>query len=323
VQDPETAKARTGGLAWLLVASGLAMLACACNLLTGASSLEESSCSISCDAGHGREAGPDARLDGAADGSRDSLPDVSRADADSGPAPRDAGMDSPPSVYASTVLMDDPVAYYRLDELSGDALDRGSAHANGVYGAETTRGAAGLLTGDSDLAVGIVPMDAGVPAIVSVANNLRLEPAMTMTVECWIRASSHFSGSGRIVSYGQDETSPYETYVLQAFDGHAEMYLANVGYVTGSTVLSNATTYYLAATYDGASLIVYVNGNVDGTKSFSGAIGPYGMTPGLGIGGGASGVSAADQFDGTIDEVAIYGSALTGTRIAAHYDAGR
>jgi hypothetical protein len=297
------------------------MFAAACNLLTGASSLDESSCADSCDAGSARDAHQDGRVQGMADGSRDSPPDEERADSDSG-VPRDAGTDSLTSAYVLAIEMDRPVAYYRLDELTGSALDLGSAHADGTYGTLTTRGVPGLLPDDSDLAVGIAPMEAGVSAIVSVPSNTLLEPTAALTVECWVRASSDFGGNARIVSYGEDVAAPFEPYVLQEIAGLAQLYLSNVGSVSGSTKLSNGTTYYLAATYDGALLTLYVNGNVDGTQSASGTMGPYGSTPGLGIGGGASGLSAKLQYEGTVDEVAIYDTALPEGRILAHYQAG-
>ena len=54
--------------------------------------------------------------------------------------------------YASVVLADAPLAYYRLDEPAGatTAHDASGNGLDGSYGAQVTRGVPGLLSGDSD-----------------------------------------------------------------------------------------------------------------------------------------------------------------------------
>src|SRR5262249_7983339 len=90
-------------------------------------------------------------------------------------------------------------------------------------------------------------------------------------------------------------------------------------FVTGSTTVTAGQWHHLAAVYDGSTLKVYVDGVVDGSVAAS-------VSPGDGSNSlklGARGDDAALRLQGEIDEVAIYGHALTPEDIALRYHAGR
>ena len=70
----------------------------------------------------------------------------------------------------------------------------------------------------------------------------------------------------------------------------------------------------VVATYDGSDLRIYVNGTLKGTTAASGSIDAYDGS--LTIGSGGDG-----YFDGGLDEVAVFGSALSSTQISAQYSA--
>jgi hypothetical protein len=75
----------------------------------------------------------------------------------------------------------------------------------------------------------------------------------------------------------------------------------------------------VAVTYDGTNVRVYLNGTLQDTTASSRTV-PNG-TAAMAIGDYPPGGGAA--FNGRIDEVAVYTSALTQTRIQAHYNAGK
>jgi hypothetical protein len=93
-------------------------------------------------------------------------------------------------------------------------------------------------------------------------------------------------------------------------------------YAEGATRVSPGT-HHLAGTYDGTALRVYLDGEPDtagGPLNATGNLGVYNATDGLGVGGGF--VDGAG-FRGTIDEAAVYDSALSHERIRAHYEAAK
>lgn len=86
--------------------------------------------------------------------------------------------------------------------------------------------------------------------------------------------------------------------------------------VVGTTLFTTGVTKYLAATYDGVNLRVYVDGVLDGTTAFAGAV--VTSAAGLVVGQLSTGVEASLGF---LDEVGAYAS-LSAARILAHYEAG-
>jgi hypothetical protein len=75
-------------------------------------------------------------------------------------------------------------------------------------------------------------------------------------------------------------------------------------------------TYHLAGTFDGTTQRLYVNGALVASQALN--------TPADVTGSGVyvANWQGGERFDGTIDEAAIYPSALSVNRLRAHYDAG-
>ena len=80
--------------------------------------------------------------------------------------------------------------------------------------------------------------------------------------------------------------------------------------------LAVGSWYHVAATYDGSSLKLYVNGSLAG--QLSGLSGPIGLGTGGMLFGGTT-IGGGYSFDGLVDEPAIYNYALTPGQIASHY----
>ena len=90
--------------------------------------------------------------------------------------------------------------------------------------------------------------------------------------------------------------------------------------LASTTTVAAATTYHVVGTYDGAMMRIYVNGVLEGTAARS----ARSTTPAFGgvLAGGGWGTLPSPAFNGRLDEIAIYGTALTTARVQAHYTKG-
>ncbi len=85
----------------------------------------------------------------------------------------------------------------------------------------------------------------------------------------------------------------------------------------GTSELSADTWYHAVVTYDGSSLKLYLNGNLENSKNVNLKTGNDFSSIGK-----TQQTSVLDGFNGTIDEVAIYNRALTTEEIQQHYQNG-
>src|SRR5262249_33613982 len=149
---------------------------------------------------------------------------------------------------------------------------------------------------------------------VTVADSASLRLTTGMTLEAWLKpAANSTDWSSAILK----ERPSGLSYALYASDGAAK---PPAGYVNRSrtdyfarpraAVLPLNTWSHLAATYDGTTIRAYLNGAQAGTKAISGSITT--STNPLRIGGDSV---WGEYFNGLIDEVRVYNTALTAAQI--------
>ena len=83
-----------------------------------------------------------------------------------------------------------------------------------------------------------------------------------------------------------------------------------------SGAIQVGSIYHVVGTYDGTTERLYINGVQVTSAALTGAITTSSNSLTIGSGG------AAGYFAGTIDDVAVYGTALSAARVASHYTAG-
>jgi hypothetical protein len=210
-----------------------------------------------------------------------------------------------PTGYKATVLADAPAVYYRLADTSGTtAADASGNNRTGTYGGTYTRGAASLLTTDADLAVTMTNGQIDLPTSVN-------PWAGAFTIEAWVKPSQvaayaaifsreTYGSSG--LRFGQ-QGNRWGLWTTES-GGNVE--------IRGGTVVSG-TTYHVVATRSGTTFRLYVNGVQVATGT--GTL----VTP---TGGGRFASVGGAPYKGVLDEVAIYPTALSAARIAAHYAGG-
>ena len=227
-----------------------------------------------------------------------------------------------PGQYPSVILGDAPTAYYALDDTGTAALDASGHAYNGTIGGAVAKGVSGLLPVSSDTAM-TFPGTSGASGVVSIPANAAFQPLTNVSLEAWLRFTSIPSAYTVAVAYGTDSFyAPYALFFRANGQLVAQFYLSTgVLEVPSPTNLIANATYYAAATYDGTTGRLYVNGSQVAAVAKSGTLGNYVIGYGLTMGDDAGFSDPA--FRGTLDEVALYaGKTLSATQVQNHYAAG-
>ncbi len=174
----------------------------------------------------------------------------------------------------------------------------------------------------------------GVSSYVQIADNAALRPT-NLTVEAWVQfAALDSPGSGTapagdqyIVFKQNSQQGNFEGYDLSktrvnGSDVFRFMVSSSSGesaLVLSSTLVTTGVWYHVAGVRGPNTTQIYVNGQLEAQTNVDFAQ-DYGTLP---LFFGTSGESYWDQkLDGMLDEVSLYNRALSGTEIAAIYNAG-
>ena len=141
------------------------------------------------------------------------------------------------------------------------------------------------------------------------------------TIECWVGQTAALVGSGGPRLWSQPSLPVPDQH--QARSDPLQHRWIDVRSYQCYHHQQQHQFYHLAYTFDGSVVRVYVNGVLDGTSgAMSGTLRTGGTNMVMGslrAGGGSPGTW---NLDGKLDEVAVYGTALSATRLLAHYNAG-
>lgn len=223
------------------------------------------------------------------------------------------GITDPAGTYADAVAANNPVAYYRLGEPSGTtAADSSGNGLNGTYLGTPVLGVPGSMLAETDSAIRSVDTNLGDG--VTVADAAALRPAQ-LTVEAWVNPDT--AGYGNVLTKSTNFGDGYGLF--RDFSTGRMRFFVNTysfGGIAETAVPTNQWSH-VVGTYDGTAVRIYVNGVLAATTVYSTPI-IHSLQP-LNIGRYASGNS---PWHGMLDEVAVYGTALTGAQIAQHYSRG-
>ena len=222
--------------------------------------------------------------------------------------------------YYDVVMADNPVAYWRLNELTvGPVSDSAGTHT-GTLHTPVTLGEPGPLMHDPDPAMDFTGGYISSPYASDLAN-------ATFSVECWARADELGLAWRTPMMYRWVDPATAPAYVCYGYnlyvnrtDDNWEFWIGRGPTTPGFVALDGpAVTLgkwtHLVGTYDGATMRFYVDGDLVGSTVQPYGILPSGKAPFL-IGAGAS------RWLGGLDEMAVYGYALSPEQVALHYYTG-
>ena len=238
------------------------------------------------------------------------------------------------SSYEAAVLADGAVAYWRLDESSGSTANDVAGSHNAPYVGSPTLGGTGLLA-EGNAAV----VFDGVNDMISVPDATAINsggPYSERSIELWFSADDvatrqvlfEEGGLTRGIAMYLDQGNLY--YI--AWNDRNDDGTSPWGPVWVSTPVTAATTYHVVLVLDqpNGSLDGYLNGSSAGSQSGVGNL--FRHVANIGIGamdddvrfhdGSVNNSGTAYHYAGTLDEVAIYNSALTMAQVAGHFALG-
>ncbi len=226
-----------------------------------------------------------------------------------------------PAGYASAVLQDNPMAFWRLSEPFSSTIvfDSWGSH-NGTPIGNVTFGAAGAISGDANTCAtfdGLSPTRVEAPYATELNSSV-------FTVECWARVTGG-AGTYRaaVSSRNQVQGSSMGGYIIYATAGNVWSFWTGTGTgweaLNGPAVVLNEWTH-IVATFDGTEKRFYVNGALVASTTATAIVNP--LRP-IRIGGGQNEADPGDYFFvGDIDDVAVYNKVLTADRVEYHNGLG-
>lgn len=225
----------------------------------------------------------------------------------------------PIDAYAQAVLANSPDLFWRLGESSGTAVDASGSGNNGnvtsgLLGLTPIRGAAGAVPGDQ-------AMTFDGSANMVVAQQQWASPT-AFTAEVWFKTNT--VKGGKLIGFGSGASglsSSYDRHVYMLNTGKLAFgtYNGTQQIITSPLAYNDNQWHHVAATQGADGMKLYVDGSLIGTnantigQTYTGywRIGADTMWSG----------ATSKYFAGTLDEAAVYSTALSENAVRAHYNA--
>jgi PKD repeat protein len=233
------------------------------------------------------------------------------------------------SAYRAAVLGTSGVSdLWRLDETSGTtAIDANGANNTGAYVSGPTS-VAPLIGGETNSFarsfngtsqyIDLSPTPFGAPS--------------TFSVEAWVRTSAakasggyHFLVSDSSADFDNGFSLVVDSSNRPVFAVARQNIIGQItrGQAVSPTTVAPNTTHHVVGTYDGSRARIFVDGVERANVSFS-SDPTWNSSRDLRIGRPISATSLAQRYlQGSIDEPALYTSALSAATVLAHYEAGK
>lgn len=214
--------------------------------------------------------------------------------------------------YVGSVLAHTPSAFYRLDETSGTVLaDSSGAEADGTYSGQETLDQPPPLATDPAPSAGYTNCCAGI----ATAQPALPQGNAARTVDAWFETGNG-TFNQTLVEWGSGGT---DTAWIVSIDGQALNVDASNDYVSFPTprAINDGNWHQVAVTYNGTSVVAYLDGQLLGRSTFSGTLNTLGTSMTL----ASDPIGGYNQFSGDLADVAIFPAALTTAQVSSLFTA--
>jgi len=234
---------------------------------------------------------------------------------------------APAYPFGQLVLSDHALGYWRLNETSGAIAHDYVAGDNGTFTSKVLLGQPGNNLVDTHAAAGFGTLLSSNSCVTNMTVDFSTTGNANFTVEAWANGGSQTTDAGIITKgyggggeqFNLDCGAGNHAFRFFVRDASGNAYLAN------STVTPGNRWHHLVGVCDETNGNVYLY--VDGTNAASATVGPYvgilSSTLAMSIGSRQAGTAPVNnnQFVGTMEEVAVYGFALSASQVQNHYQA--
>lgn len=164
---------------------------------------------------------------------------------------------------------------------------------------------------------------------VGLLGGIGLTESDPLTIAAWVNSLAVEATATQVIAgnyMGEQGGSGNFSLYLRIYEGNLS-FVMDQRQVAGTSVSTSITNgwHFVTATYDGSTLAIYVDGQSRGStpRNFSGSAA---NTRGWNVGNFSDETNAAhgftSGFNGRIDEVTVFGRALSAAEIGAIFDAG-
>jgi PKD repeat protein len=221
--------------------------------------------------------------------------------------------------YASAVAADGATNHWRLGDSSGRTTADSIGGSTLTVGSGVSRGAKGALTGDTDTAATF-----NGTASATLATQTTATAPNVFTQEAWFQTTS--KNGGRLLGFADAASGSSRAYDRQVHldaKGRVSFSVTHLLFfkrtVTSTASFNDGKWHHVAASMSKAGMALYVDGRLVGSRTDTTAGLP--MKAYFRVGSDKA-VAGSSTFNGRIDEVALYPTALTAEQVAAHHGVG-
>lgn len=207
------------------------------------------------------------------------------------------------AIYRKSTKLVNPISLWHFDEGSGTIVNDSEGSNNGILSNGT------WVDGVYNSAI----LFNGQTSNISIPNADNLNPSEQVTIMAW--AKSQENKTSKIAQKGDWDGFGLGFDKWNGWFGHISLQGGgSMSLKWGARLPLMNEWYHLAMTYDGQEIKLYVNGILKNSESISGQIRINGRPFSIGS-------DNADQkfFSGSIDEVVVYGTALSDQEILSYY----
>lgn len=222
---------------------------------------------------------------------------------------------APTDAYGADVSTDQPDLYWRLNETAGTTIgDFAAGGTTGTQAGTVTRSQAGAITGDTAMRFN------GTSAVV-VAQEAWNAPS-AYSAEVWFKSTS--TSGGKLIGFGNTTSglsSSYDRHIVLQSNGRLNFGVDNGSRVTivSPTAYNDGQWHHVVATQGSQGMRLWVDAQLVASNDVTGSQNYRGHWR---IGGDRTfGSTSSNYLNGTLDEAAVYPTALTEERIRSHYAA--